>query len=79
MKRFDIGYYAEADSLPHVRGDEPYRHERPNFHGNVCPTCVGMNRKKNGKEKPAAGLPHVCGDEPFGINEGSFYTIVCPT
>ena len=45
----------------------------------VCPTCVGMNRRRFTKRSRPGRMPHVRGDEP---KTGEFFLYgegVCPT
>ena len=40
------GNYFVEHRLPHMRGDEPLDQASIVYENFVCPTCVGMNRRK---------------------------------
>ena len=50
--------------MPHMRGDELEKVRSAKQTFEVCPTCVGMNRRNTFADKPLDRMPHMRGDEP---------------
>jgi len=59
-------------NLPHARGDEPIQLFFHPWHGQICPTHVGMNREVVLMADMFRNLPHARGDEPEKKSIGKF-------
>ena len=64
--------------MPHVCGDEPNWMMKSAGGYSVCPTYVGMNRKRDRQPGFHGGMPHVCGDEPPPLPHVVFPSLYAP-